>query len=95
VAIINTVKVVEFKRRNNMHKVIQITPANDWVYKDVETCSMIPVAVWALLENGDIVGMVSEDDFTPTDNDKEAGLKLIAPSGGGYYMRLNQPLHVE
>lgn len=63
-----------------------ISPCSGWnyVHKDGESgkLSIHPVAAWALLESGDVIGLISMDE---KHTDRPARL-IQPPSGGGYYV---------
>lgn len=66
-----------------MPKIMQITPCSGWVHSTVVNDNVIvhQVAAWALLDNGDVVGLVPvSGGFTA-----QPHAKLVpAPEGGNY-----------
>jgi hypothetical protein len=68
--------------------IMQITPCSGWnyIHKDGDSGKLYihPVAAWALLENGDVVGLVPGDMKDSTTPGKTARL-VQPPAVGGYY----------
>ncbi|MCS3471944.1 hypothetical protein ACCD10_14430 [Pseudomonas sp. Pseusp122] len=69
-----------------MASIKQISPCTGWnyVHKDCDSgkLSIHPVAAWALLESGEVIGMISIDE-------KQVGRPARLsqpPAGGGYYV---------
>jgi hypothetical protein len=67
-------------------KIAQIAPCNGWIFRhrgvdnrDVNH----PVAAWALLDNGDVIGLIPASDATTANN--EARLVAPPPVGGTYH----------
>jgi hypothetical protein len=69
-------------------KIMQITPCSGWnfIHKDGHSGKLYihPVAAWALLESGEVVGMISGDTKEPMTPGKTATL-IQPPAVGGYY----------
>jgi hypothetical protein len=69
-------------------KISQITPCSGWnyIHKDSDTGKLYihPVAAWALLENGEVVGLVSGNTKDSSTPGKVASL-VQPPPVGGYY----------
>jgi len=69
-------------------KIMQITPCSGWnyIHKDGHSGKLYihPVAAWALLESGEVVGLVPGDMKDASIPGKTAQL-IHPPAVGGYY----------
>lgn len=66
--------------------ITQITPATDWFY-EIDSNQVIPVAAWALYDDGEVVGLVSDGETTSNTGHR----RLSRPKGGsGEYIHLLQ-----
>jgi len=69
-------------------KILQISPCSGWnyIHKDGNSGKLYihPVAAWALLENGEVVGLVPGDMKDSSTPGKTAQL-VQPPAVGGYY----------
>lgn len=69
-------------------KIMQISPCSGWnyIHKDGNSGKLYihPVAAWALLENGEVVGLVPGDMKDSSTPGKTAQL-VQPPAVGGYY----------
>ncbi|MCR3972684.1 hypothetical protein ACTG2W_02375 [Aeromonas sp. 96A] len=66
---------------DNPKKIMQITPADGWYYRvDAVNVAVFPVAMWALQDSGEIVGIV----------DLGSGLQPLHQSPKGRYLQFEQ-----
>lgn len=66
-------------------EIIQISPCSGWVFRHHNECrpdSVYPVAAWALLSSGVVVGLIPVSDAK--DNHGRAKLVFPPPIGGTY-----------
>jgi hypothetical protein len=66
--------------------ITQITTASDWFY-EIDSDHVIPVAAWALHDDGEVVGLVSDGETTS----KTGHRRLSRPKAGtGEYIHILQ-----
>lgn len=66
-------------------EIVQISPCDGWVFRhqnDHQKDSIYPVAAWALLRSGRVVGLIPAS--TSKDERDRAALVLPPPLGGTY-----------
>ena len=63
-----------------------IIPCSGWFFEETDTGIAFPVAVWAQLENGEVIGLISVNMKEAVTSDNVARLVTPPPVGGHYVL---------